>query len=141
MEKIDDKYPQFIRMDEEKKKNYLDPLTSLPASLFYKKEDGEVYMMAVALGLKNKLREPSKRSKEVRTYHGLKEKYKLLLRIIVLVSTGYDYDLLREGGKVIKVVEEYANGGIVLLYDKITSGGTGFSVEEEIWSQVRDLAK
>lgn len=139
MNKIDDKYPQFIRMDEEKKKKYLDPLTSLPGSLFDKREDGEVYMMAVALGLENKKREPSKKSHDVRTYHGLKDEYKLFLRTVVLIGSDYDYDILQDGGKTLKMVEEYANGGITLLFDKITNSGLDFSVEDEIWKDIKAL--
>lgn len=141
MNRIDDKYPQFIRIDEEKKKKYLEPLTALPGSLFHNREDGEVYMMAVALGLKNKLREPSKKSKEVRTYHLLKDEYKLLLRIIVLIGSDYDYDLIQDGTKTLKMIEEYANGGIVLLHEKIMKNGLDFSIEDEIWDELKAISK
>lgn len=141
MKSIDDKYPQFISMDEEKKKKYLEPLTTLPGSLFYNREFGEVYMTAVALGLKNNLKEPSKKTKEVRTYHLLKDEYKLLLRIIVLIGSKYDYDLLQDGQKTLKMIEEYANGGIVLLHDKIMKNGLDFSIEDEIWEELKTISK
>lgn len=141
MNRIDDKYPQFIRIDEEKHKKYLEPLTKIPGSLFHNRENGEVYMMAVALGLKNKVREPSKKSKEVRTYQLLKDEYKLLFRIIVLIGSEYDYDLLKDGTKTLKMIEEYTNGGIVILHDKIMKNGLNFSVEDEIWNEIKKLAK
>lgn len=141
MNRIDDKYPQFIRIDEDKKKKYLEPLTSLPGSLFQNREDGEVYMMAVALGLNKNLREPSKKSKEVRTYHGLKDEFKLLLRIVVLIGSKYDYDILQDGAKTLKIIEEYANGGIEVLYDKIMKNGLDFSIEDEIWEQIKSISK
>lgn len=141
MKSIDDKYPQFISMDEEKKKKYLEPLTSLPGSMFYNREFGEVYMTAVALGLKNNTREVSKKTKEVRTYHLLKDEYKLLLRIIVLIGSKYNYDLLQDGAKTLKMVEEYANGGIVLLHDKIMKNGFDFSIEDEVWEELRHISQ
>ncbi len=141
MKSIDDKYPQFISMDEEKKRKYLEPLTTLPGSLFYNREFGEVYMTAVALGLKNNFKEQSKKTKEVRTYHLLKDEYKLLLRIIVLIGSKYDYDLLQDGQKTLKMVEEYANGGIVLLHDKIMKSGLNFSIEDEIWEELKAISK
>lgn len=141
MKSIDDKYPQFISMDEELKSKYLEPLTSLPGSLFYNREFGEIYMTAVALGLKNDRREPSRKTKEVRTYHLLKDEYKLLLRIIVLIGSKFDYDLPQDGQKTLKMIEEYANGGIVILYDKIMKNGLDFSIEDEIWKELKDISK
>jgi hypothetical protein len=141
MNRIDDNYPQFISMDEEKKKKYLDPLTVLPGSLFNKREDGDVYMMAVALGLENKKREPSKKTYGVRTYYKLEDEYKLFLRTVVLIGSDYDYDILLEGAKTLKIIEEYANGGITILHDKIMNSGLDFSIEEEVWKEVRLFSK
>ncbi len=141
MKNIDDKYPQFIRMDEEKKKRYLEPLTTLPGSLFYNRELGEVYMTAVALGLRNNLREQSKKTQEVRTYFQLKDEYKLLLRVVVLVGSNYDYDLLKDGTRTLKMVEEYANGGVVLLHEKIMNSGLDFSIENEVWEDIKTTSK
>lgn len=139
MSKIDDKYPQFIRIDEEKKTKFLEPLVGFPGSLFYKRELGEVYLMAAALGYKNQLREKPKKSKEVRTYHGLSDSYKLLIRIIVLSSENYNYEILKDGIQTLKIIEEYANGGVSLLHDKILHGGIGFSIEDELWSEIKSL--
>jgi hypothetical protein len=139
MSKIDDKYPQFIRIDEEKKNKYLEPLVGLPGSLFFKRELGEVYLIAASLGYKNQLKEKSNKSKEVRTYHGLSDNSKLLIRIIVLSSENFNYELLNDGVQTLKIIEEFANGGVSLLHDKIFNSGTSFSLEEEIWSEIKSV--
>lgn len=139
MSKIDDNYPQFIRIDEEKKNKFLEPLVTLPGSLFNKREQGEIYLMAAALGYKNQLREKSKKSKDIRLYSTLNDNSKLLIRIIVLSSENYNYEILKDGFLTLKIIEEYANGGVSLLHDKIFHSGINFSIEEELWSEIKSL--
>ena len=137
MEKIDDNYPQFIRVDEEKKKNFLQPLVDTPGSLFYKRTQGDIYLIAVSLGFKNKLREKSKKSSDVRTYHGLTDTSKLLIRVVALITENFNYESLKDGTLTLKIVEEYANGGISLLFDKVFHSGTDSSIEDELWIQLK----
>ena len=54
---IDDNYPQFIKIDREIKEKYLDPLINTPSSQFYKREQGEVYFIAAAIGFINKIQQ------------------------------------------------------------------------------------
>jgi len=133
MNKVDSKYPQFIRIDRKIKEKYLEPLISTPSSQFYKREQGEVYFIAAALGFKNKLRMKTEKNIDVRTYHGLNDQYKLLIRVIALSDTKYDYNLLSDGSKTLRILEECANGGMSLLYDKIFSKGGDFSLEDELF--------
>lgn len=138
MDKVDAKYPQFIRIDSDKHDKFLEPLISLPGSTFYKREKGEVYMMAVVFGFNNQLREKTKKSKEIRVYQGLSDSYKLLIRIIALSTENYDYESLYDGNKTLKTIEEYANGGVSVLYDKVVQGDIDFSLEESIWNEVKE---
>lgn len=135
MNSIDSKYPQFLKMDREIKAKFLDPLINTQSSQFWRKEQGDVYLIAAALGYKNKLKQKTSKSTDIRTYNGLRDESKLLIRIIVLSESNYDYELLKDGPKVLKIVEEYANGGMSLLYDKIFSGGADFSIEDEVWNE------
>lgn len=132
---IDSKYPQFIRMDREIKAKYLDPLINTQSSQFWKKEQGDVYLIAVALGYKNKIKQKTGKSTDIRTYNGLRDDSKLLIRVIVLSECNHDYELLKDGSKVLKIIEEYANGGMGILYDKVFSG-SDFSLEDEVFIEV-----
>ena len=38
-----------------------------------------------------------------------------------------------------KIIEEYANAGMVILHDKIFNSGPDFSIEDEIWEEVKNL--
>lgn len=141
MEKIDDNYPQFIAIDEDKKKNYLDPIVKDPASKLYKRELTEVYFLAVALGNKYQIKEKSKKIDGFRVYNSLNDRYKLFIRIVVLNFTDYDYEILRDGNKTLKIIEEYANGGASLLFDKIFKSGLEYSLDEELWDEIKSIKK
>lgn len=139
MDRIDENYPQFIRIDSEQKEKYMLPLIDTPSSLLYKRDQGEVYFLAVGLGYKFGKRILSKKATDVRTYHGISPEFKTFVRTIVLGSENYNYDILKDGSRTLKLIEEYANGGISLLYDKIFNTGTNFSIEDEIWSEIKQL--
>ena len=130
---IDDNYPQFIKIDREIKEKYLDPLINTPSSQFYKREQGEVYFIAAAIGFNNKIQQKTSKNFDVRTYNGLKDQYKLFIRIIALTESKFDYGILKDGSKVLKIIEQYANGGMAILYDKIFSSGADFSLEDELF--------
>lgn len=141
MEKFDDNYPQFIRIDEERKEKFLVPLVDTPGTIFYKRTQGEVYLIAVALGFKNKIREKSKKSIDVRTYHGIASQGKLLIRVVALSEEKLDFEILRDGYKTLKIIEEFANGGIPILYDKIFHSGSSLSIEDEMWDQLKSTGQ
>lgn len=132
------KYPQFISVDKLMKAKYLEPLINESNSMFYKREAGEVYFLSAALGLKNGLSKKSTKIENLRLYERLNDQYKLLIRIIALVSSKYNYDILLNGQKTLKIIEEHANGGAQLLYESIFKGkGLDFSLEDEIWEIIK----
>lgn len=139
MESIDKNYPQFIKMDRERKDKYLLPIINTQSSEFYNRDQGEVYFIAACIGYANKSKVKTEKSTDIRTYHGLKDSYKLLIRIMYLDSSNYDYESLSDGTTVLKEIEEYANGGFPILHDKIFGGGSNFSLEGELWQELKAL--
>ncbi len=129
---IDEGYPQTIKMDRSVKATYLEPLINTTSSQFYKKEQGEVYFIAAAIGYKNNVSQETSDTTDIRLYSSLRDESKLLIRLIALAHSKYDYELLRDGKKVCKIIEEYANGGMKLLHDKIFKG-SDFSLEDEVF--------
>lgn len=130
---IDSKYPQFLRVDKKIKEEYLDSLVAKnSASCFSGQEMGEVYLLAAAIGYANKTRIPSEDRSDVRTYNKLSDNYKLLIRAIALGATNGDLGVVLDGAKTLKIVEEYANGGLRILHEKIFRKGLSFSIEEEV---------
>lgn len=115
MEEI--KYPQFIYMDSEIKKKYLDPLRQDPLSPF--KELGDAYLMAAAYGMSFNLKQKSNSRTDIRVFNSWTPEYKLLFRVIAAADNDFNFDILLNGTATLRSVEEYANGGASLLYDKI----------------------
>jgi dnd system-associated protein 4 len=129
----DSGYPQFIRVDTRIKKDYLEKLVAKNnASCFAGQELGEVYLLAAAIGSANNTRLPSRERSDVRLYRSLSDNYKLLIRAIAISASNYDVQVVLDGGKTLKIVEEFANGGLKILYDKIFDAGLKFSIEDEV---------
>lgn len=139
MQQIDEKYPQFISIDANIKTKYIDPLANTPISVFYQRELSEVYLMAAVFGFRFGMRKESQKSNGFRVYHTLQDKYKLLIRVIVLSSEDYDFDILQDGKKTLKIIEEYANSGAPLLFDKVMQNGANPSIESEILDILNDI--
>lgn len=135
--KIDENYPQFIKVDGKIKEQYLEPLANSIGNVFYKRELGDIYFFAAAVGFINKVKKSTEKNEDLRLYQTLQEKYKLLIRAIVLSHVKYNYEFLNEGRQVLKIIEEYANGGAPILYDKVFKGGVGASIEEELWGLLK----
>jgi len=134
---IDQGYPQFINLDQNLIDKKLKPLIENSNSQFHGFEQGQVYMIAVALGFSNKVFTKSSKSKGVRTYNQLRDEYKVMFRVIAILHTNYNYEVVKDGSRVIKIIEEYANAGVELLYEKIFNSGPDFSIEDEVWEKIR----
>lgn len=130
---IDSSYPQFIKMDSAIKDKYLKKLIGEEyATCFSGQEQGQLYFIAAALGFLNKTKKKTVHPTDIRLYRTLGDKYKVLIRAIVLSESNYDYDILSDGSRVLKIIEEYANGGFQILYDKVYDKGLDLSIEEEV---------
>ncbi len=133
---METKYPQFIRVDAAIKAKYLDPLRGV--GLFQESEATDIYFVSAALGFKHALKKESEKQADLRLYSTLQAKYQSLIRIIALKDTNFDYDVLADGKRMLKIVESYANGGAAMLHDKILKGkGMGFSIEDEMWEDLK----
>jgi hypothetical protein len=129
------KYPQFIRVDAYIKEQYLDPLKG--KGLFSESEATDIYFISASLGVKYALKKESKKQADLRLYSTLQPKYQSLIRIIALKDSNFDYNILSDGKKMLKIIESYANGGASMLHDKILKGnGLDFSLEDEIWEEL-----
>ncbi|MFA5072095.1 MAG: hypothetical protein WC511_07145 [Candidatus Pacearchaeota archaeon] len=134
MSSIDGDYPQFLYIDKDIKEKYLEPLIKKGSgTCFEDQEMGEIYLLGAVIGYINKLKSPIKSGnrKEVRTYGKLSDDNKLLIRCIAIESNNYEYPILFEGTKVLKLLEEYANAGIKVLSEKIFNN-LNLSIEDEI---------
>jgi hypothetical protein len=130
---IDSDYPQFIKMDLKAKEDYLNFLyDSKSATCFAGCEQGQLYFLAAVIGFVNNTKKKTTRSTDIRLYRTIDIKYKVLIRAIALSESKYDYAILKDGVKVLKLIEEYANGGFRLLYDKIYDKGLDLSIEDDV---------
>lgn len=142
---IDQNYPQFLKADRKIKEKYLDQLVDQASgTCFAGQELGEVYLLAAAIACANGQRVPTKnKTIDIRTYAKLSPNYKILIRAMALEAykkgKEYDYDVVSDGKKVLSAVEEYANAGIEMLYNKVFNGGLDLSIEEEIWEILNKL--
>lgn len=125
-------YPQFLRLDTKAKEKLLELIDENTGTCFSGKEQGEVYLLAASMGLYAGTKKKTSKATDIRTYHKLSQEYKVLIRSIALADSGYDYQVLFDGARVLKIVEEYANEGVQLLYDKIYSKGFDLSIENDI---------
>lgn len=116
------KYPQFIQMDNELKKNYLDILKGSEGTFLNGLESTDIYFLAAALGYKNHLKSKTKKSADIRLFDSMDEKYKDFVKMIALAENNYDFDILNDGSYVLSLSEEYVNGGITLLFDMVMKG-------------------
>jgi len=118
---------------------YLKKLRDYEGCCFYKKNLTHVYIFAAVLGYLNNLRSPSKNKSDLRLYRELSAEDKILIRCIVLKEKKYDFNELIKGKEILKIIEEYANGGAPLLFDQIINSTNDKSFEENIWQQIKEL--
>ena len=138
---IDDKYPQFIKVDIKAKEKYLKPIIDNEISIFYKREQTEIFFLAAAIGHLNKNRLPLKDKTDVRLYSTLTHDHKMFIRVLALNEENFDYNILKNGQEVIRIIEEYANGGFKLLYDQVIKNSFDNNLENQIWDMIRKEKK
>lgn len=79
----------------------------------------DVFLAAVCTGYNNKNRVPlDKKTTDIVVWGSLRENDKTLLRALGLAET-CDKDILDNNKKLVTIAEEYANGGINELYNRL----------------------
>ncbi|MBI5906863.1 hypothetical protein HY857_02305 [Candidatus Saccharibacteria bacterium] len=134
------KYPQFINMDAEIKAKYLDPLVSDPNTIFFKQDLGEAYLMAGVYGFMFDLKKTTKKIANIRVFDRWQDQYKVLFRVIAAADKKYDFEVLLDGAKTLKIVEEYANGGAQRLYEDATLLNSSETLEKKIWGKIKAIS-
>jgi len=138
MKQHDSNYPQFIKVDKEVREKYLLPLKEDERSPFYKKELGEIFLLSAVYGLKYDRKYESSDLSDLRTYFQANDKYKLVIRLIVLEATNYEYDVLMDGIKTLQIFQQYANGGAKILYEQALEHPLDNPYFDNVWEQVRN---
>lgn len=129
---IDENYPH-IHVDSSVREKYLlDLIDKNSGTCFAGQEQAPVYLLAAAMGFRDGIKKKSNKRTDIRRYQEIRPEYKVLIRAIVLSDTNYDYNILSDGKAVLEIIEEYANGGLKILHDKIYSKGFDMSIEGEI---------
>ena len=118
-------------MDRKQYNDLLEPLVGDKKSPFYKQPRTGVYIVSASLGFKNKSRKKTQNPIDVRLFSQLSNEEKWALFTIAIATEGTT-DALLDGEKTIKTVEEYANGGVQILYDKLFKEKLNYSLENEI---------
>lgn len=80
----------------------------------------EQFLIALAIGIINKIRRPLKSKEGWFLIKDLKTEDKSLIDAIAIYKT-HSVEVLSNRGEVFKIAEEYAHAGIRLLVDKINS--------------------
>jgi len=124
-------FPRYLRMDREIDKDFIEPLIANNKSPFFGFQKTAVYIMAASLGYKNQTKKKTKRSKDVRLFKDLDSKQKWAL-LSIAIAEKKTTDVLLDGHKAIDIVEQYANGGAKLLYNKVFNEKLDFLLENEM---------
>ena len=86
----------------------------------YFKEHSDIFTLAALYGFINNARKKiSKRDGLIRLHTFDQEIQIPLFKAIAVNAEGGDINILKDEGKVFLIVEEYANGGITLLYENV----------------------
>lgn len=123
-----DEFPRELAVDKSNHKLF-DDLASEDMSPFSKRDAPmkDVFLCAMAIGHHNKVRKPLKGGRKGSIPSGtLNDEEKWLIRSIGIAEKK-DLEALFDIKEIVTIAEEYANGGIQLLYDLILGGEPGYS--------------
>lgn len=117
-----DDFPRELAVDKSNHKLF-DDLASEDMSPFSKRDAPmkDVFLCAMSIGYYNKLRKNLKSRRGSIPSRTLNDEEKWLIRSIG-ISEKKDLEALFDIKEIVTIAEEYANGGIQLLYD-LTLGG------------------
>jgi len=126
-----EKIPDRLYIDEDARRMY----ERLEEEVIFKgKTRKEQFLFAMAFGFKNILKVSLKRNEGLFLTKDLKHEDEALINALAIYDSK-SVEVLSDKGKVFRIAEEYANGGIRLLIDKIDTtqfGSFEKALEEEL---------
>ena len=111
------KKPDRLCVEKDEFKNFK-LLREEKDSPLYKKENKDVFIMAMMMGLKNGVRLPLKNKEGLIREEYLNDDEKSIIKAIA-VNTEANLSVLLDLEKVYQIAEEYASGGIRYLVDSV----------------------
>jgi dnd system-associated protein 4 len=110
-----------------------DRLKKDTASILKGSDSAGVFVQAMALGYHEKQRKPIKDRYPVVNINGLTEEQEWLIKAIAIAESG-SLDILQNPKGVLEIAQEYSNGGIDILHERIYRGASEYPkvLEEEL---------
>lgn len=124
-------FPRYIHMDRKQYSDLLEPIVKEKRSPFYKYDRTGVYIISASLGYKNKTSKKINNPIDVRLFAQLSKEEKWALFTIAIADSG-GTEILLNGARALQIAEEYANGGVQILYDKLFKGSLDYFLENEM---------
>ena len=101
--------------DVDKFYSYTNGVIMEQESVFYKKRQIDIFLLAMAIGKEQNNRVKVKKPSQTIRCDALHEEEVWLMCSVVLAEEGTDLDVLADPPRLIRICEEYANGGIEYL--------------------------
>ena len=130
--------PKLIHCQEGTKKDIYEVLIN--EGPFKDKTLKDIFMIAMALGFKHNVRVPIKKQEWLFRTDQLpdnSEDYWIFKSIAI--STEKDLNVLLDEKKICNIAQEYANGGISLLKEKVFSSSDFANFNKRFESELRDI--
>lgn len=125
-------FTRYVNIERSKDHFYV-ALVEKNHSPFYKLNKRDVFIFAAAVGSYYNSRSELKDKLNLNLYSDFPEKYRILADVIALKELNYDTDMILDGKQVVRVLEEFANGGIERLYDMTLNDLKMNELEEELF--------
>jgi hypothetical protein len=125
-------FKRYVDIDRSRD-HYYSSLIKEKHSPFYKMNKRDVFIFAAAVGSYYNSRSELKDKVNLNLYSDFPEKYRILADIIALKEFKYDTDKILDGKEVVKLLEEFADGGIERLYDMTLNDLQRNELEEELF--------
>lgn len=131
-------FTRYVNIDRSKDPLYVSLLQE-KHSPFYKLNKRDVFIFAAAVGSYYNSRSELQDKMNLNLYSDLPERYRILADVIALKELDYDTDKVVDGKEVIKILEEFANGGIERLYDMTLNDLKMNELEKELFRIIKDV--
>jgi len=119
-----------IHVEKVKREREYEELQKSPRSPFKDKEMWVIFLGAMMVGYREKTRTPLKGARhDLFRASTLKSEEEWLIRSVAIAEKG-NLDIFLEEKEILNIAEEYANAGILILYDMIFGGELGDPIKK-----------